>query len=130
MKWKPTHITKLRNMAELRYEAYDISQALGKGYTTAMVKEKAQELGIKLVTSKRKSYMKSEPMDDYDLRVVEAYNSGCRTSGEVVKYTRYNTARIKEIAKRLRLKISFEAFDNQSGQIVHYGIGTSQRSYR
>lgn len=128
--WTEERIAQLKSHAEAGKNINEICEEIGA--TCNSIRNTIAKHKIKVVRLRDagRPIGNNEPTyDKYELQVLEAFNMGKTDVFDIIKHTKLRGSRIKAIAKNLGLKINKDRFDNQIGQIMHYGIGASQRRY-
>lgn len=124
--WNASRERALRNLAERFHHAYEIASHIGYGCTTRHVLDMATKLGITLQKSTRQRNKKhSEPIDKYDEAVMNVVKAGCTDIASVRSATGFNSYRIIEINKRLKLGIKTDKFDNQCANMLDTSFSRS-----
>jgi hypothetical protein len=122
--WNDKYDNKFKSLAAQGFEVYEIANKIGYGCTSRHVWDRAIKLDVKLRNTRtHKNRRTSSLLDDYDKKVVAAVQAGCKDISSVRSATGFNSYRIIEINKRLKLKIKTDKFKNQCANMLATSFG-------
>jgi len=122
--WTEQKKAEMRKLAAEGKNIAEIADILET--TTSSVRNASRKFGIKLPRMKEAGRQKMPSryeLDKYEEKVLLAVQAGCTCISSVRSATGFNSYRIIEINKRLKLKIKTDKFKNQCANMLATSIG-------
>ena len=122
--WTEQKKAEMRKLAAKGKNIAEIADILET--TTGSVRNASRKFGTKLPRMKEAGRQKMPSryeLDKYEEKVLRAVEAGCTCISSVRSATGFNSYRIIEINKRLKLKIKTDKFKNQCANMLATSFG-------